>query len=408
VGEFLVADKRREHVQIVGLDLVRFFAAMMVMAYHLGFWCFVERDGSIGSSRGAFGPTPQIAPSMPFAQYGWVGVQIFFVISGFVIAYSANGESIAKYLKGRIIRLLPTAWICATITTVLLVSAGLYNLTAISDAYAKALTLYPLGPWIDGVYWTLPVEISFYTVILFFLGANAMGKAEAVFTVVGIVSSFAWLLLFSTHYWQPVYDLFGFEAIRFRLMIFADKLVFHRVSQLLLLVHGCFFATGFILWAASRRGFTLRRLASLAFINAGGIACVIESNILTASANTSATPAVAMYIMAVMFIIFSVKFNHLFPRRYMREIGLATYPLYLLHNVIGSFLIGHVFLPRMSALLASLTAMAICLALVFLVVRPVEARVQRLLRLGLSSLGSLGLWSGSFTEYAVRPTTALE
>jgi peptidoglycan/LPS O-acetylase OafA/YrhL len=404
----LVPDKHHEHVQIVGLDFLRFIAATMVMAFHLGFWCFVENDSSIGSSRGAFGPKPQIFHPFPLAQYGWVGVQIFFVISGFVVAYSANGESISKYVKSRIVRLLPAAWICATITTALVASARLYSLSEISHAYPKALILFPIGPWIDGVYWTLPVEISFYTVILFFLGTNAMNRAEAAFSVVGIVSSFAWLCLFSAHYWGPFYDLLGLEAIRFRLMIFADHIIFNRLSQLLLLVHGCFFSTGFILWIASRRGFTLRRLAVLAIINAGGIICIIESNILIASPSLSAGPAVAIYMAAIMFIIFSVKFNHLFPRRYMREVGLATYPLYLLHNVVGSFLVGHVFLSTMSARFATLFSMAICLALVFLVVRPLERVMQRLLRRGISSLNLIRRWNSSFTELAVRPTTALD
>src|SRR5262249_3925366 len=66
--------------QIVGIDLVRFGAACGVMLYHL---CYLIIPG------GPYAPT-RLFPEFAFFRFGNIGIFVFFVISGFVIAYSAH------------------------------------------------------------------------------------------------------------------------------------------------------------------------------------------------------------------------------------------------------------------------------------------------------------------------------
>ena len=73
--------------QIVGLDLVRFAAACLVMFFHFGFWMWAGPAESITSR--AAGVSVRF-PELTFLSFGRVGVEIFFVISGFIIAYSAR------------------------------------------------------------------------------------------------------------------------------------------------------------------------------------------------------------------------------------------------------------------------------------------------------------------------------
>ena len=85
---------------IYGIDLIRFACAFGVAAFHLT-W-----------------KTPETAWWMPV---GWVGVQVFFVISGLVIANSAHGATPRQFLTSRFLRLYPAAWCAAAISFPLLV-----------------------------------------------------------------------------------------------------------------------------------------------------------------------------------------------------------------------------------------------------------------------------------------------
>jgi peptidoglycan/LPS O-acetylase OafA/YrhL len=96
---------------IYGLDLLRFAAAMLVTLYHFRF-----RLPESGDMMVAYLRTPK---PLPVADTGWwfcwIGVQVFFVISGLVIAYSVEGTSRAQFVRSRVARLLPAMLICATV-----------------------------------------------------------------------------------------------------------------------------------------------------------------------------------------------------------------------------------------------------------------------------------------------------
>ena len=120
-----------------GLDLVRFFAAFYVMLFHLAVVSWTVPNTSIspnyGSSSAAhFSELWGLEP-------GWVGIEIFFVLSGLVIAQSANGKSAYQFLRGRAGRLLPTIWICGTATAAILWMLGLGDLQSIGANYLRTL-----------------------------------------------------------------------------------------------------------------------------------------------------------------------------------------------------------------------------------------------------------------------------
>jgi peptidoglycan/LPS O-acetylase OafA/YrhL len=96
----------------------------------------------------------QFPNAAPFTWFGWVGVEIFFVISGFVIANSASKSSPKEFLFGRALRLYPAVWVSSTLSfLVLLFFARDIRIRPTS----RRCCSFPKdqGQWLDAVYWTL-------------------------------------------------------------------------------------------------------------------------------------------------------------------------------------------------------------------------------------------------------------
>lgn len=107
---------------ILGIDALRFACAVMVMLFHFGFLLGVNADGVIGAVSQHQTSYPELYDSTYF---GWVGVQTFFVISGFVIAFSGERATLFSFFVSRVVRLGPGVWICAPITVAILLAVGL-------------------------------------------------------------------------------------------------------------------------------------------------------------------------------------------------------------------------------------------------------------------------------------------
>ncbi|MFE0949193.1 acyltransferase family protein [Streptomyces mutabilis] len=141
------------------LDGLRLVAALMMAAYHYG-----GRGGAVAEAWGG-SPARQFPTLHGFFAYGCLGVQIFFVISGFVICMSGWGRSVASYCASRAARLLPAYWVAVVlVTAVFALPVVAYDAVSPSDALVNLTMLQqPLGAdRVLGVCWTLWVEVRFY------------------------------------------------------------------------------------------------------------------------------------------------------------------------------------------------------------------------------------------------------
>ncbi|MFB7996339.1 acyltransferase family protein [Streptomyces sp. NPDC056002] len=141
------------------LDGLRLIAALMVAAYHYG-----GRDGEVSQ---AWGTSPKVQfPSLhQWFAYGCLGVQIFFVISGFVICMSGWGKPLRSFFASRASRLLPSYWAAVIlVTAVFALPVVAYRAVSPSDALLNLTMLQqPLGvDRVLGVCWTLWAEVRFY------------------------------------------------------------------------------------------------------------------------------------------------------------------------------------------------------------------------------------------------------
>ncbi|MEV0369870.1 acyltransferase [Streptomyces sp. NPDC050636] len=141
------------------LDGLRLLAALMVAAYH-----YAGRDGEISQAWGG-SPAQQFPTASGLFAYGCLGVQIFFVISGFVICLSGWGRTLRAFVASRVSRLYPAYWAAILLVTAVFALPWVaYEALAPSDVLTNLTMLQqPLGvDRVLGVCWTLWAEMRFY------------------------------------------------------------------------------------------------------------------------------------------------------------------------------------------------------------------------------------------------------
>lgn len=182
------------------IDSFRGIAALLVVLYHL--------SGSLEK---------QLDPLLfdwlnTFMDFGFVGVPIFFVISGFAIAYSLKNirmtsRNLGVFFLRRSIRLDFTYWVCIALSILLMVAKNLVTgeseaLPSVSDVLFHMFYVQDLAQIdysISVVYWTLCLEIQFY---LFFVVCLAACRAISITHNTELMV----LLLLITGFWSLLVD----------------------------------------------------------------------------------------------------------------------------------------------------------------------------------------------------------
>lgn len=150
---------------------LRGLAALWVMVYHA--WVLA------GPRRLVVELGPVALDLTPLCSLGWAGVQIFFLLSGFLLALpfaryrtgNAPRPRVGAYLLRRVARVYP-AYLVQLAVLLCIVSWTQHRLalepTALLGHLAMAFGPPPLGigsPALNGAWWTLPVELSFYLLL---------------------------------------------------------------------------------------------------------------------------------------------------------------------------------------------------------------------------------------------------
>lgn len=132
------------------LDPLRFGAAVGVAIFHQMFWSWAWVSIGVPGSERYVAADVLYPSAAAFTWFGWVGVEIFFVISGFVIANSASKASPTEFLLGRVLRLYPAVWIAATASFLVLVLFGSGKASEFILPYIHAMTLVPKESRVNG------------------------------------------------------------------------------------------------------------------------------------------------------------------------------------------------------------------------------------------------------------------
>src|SRR6195952_3032676 len=170
------------------LEALRGIAALLVVLYHLQY-IFIARTGIVPFG-GLFGS-------------GDRGVDLFFVLSGFIIMIAHRNDTgstvrLMPYLYKRACRIFPSVWIMTSVAAVLYAchfgGAGKMAKLEPWNIAASALLLPQNGPALVNVTWTLKYEIFFYAVFALLIVGRLLGvvtmlawQAAILLTAAGIL-----------------------------------------------------------------------------------------------------------------------------------------------------------------------------------------------------------------------------
>ena len=271
------------------LDALRGIAALIVVLFHYT-W-----------------KMPDIMPAARTIGWGlaWgaYGVHLFFAISGFVILMTLERtRNAADFAVSRFARLYPAYWAAVALTTVgtMIAAPSLAQPPGVVLVNLTMLQGFFYLPAVDGVYWSLTVELSFYACMLALWRLRLLGRIETVLL--------CWLAL------KPLFGLVDFMPYRLGLILVADTIPF--------------FALGM---AAYRVHIGVRRWSQQWPVVLAGLAALL----IVDGVQDALVYAIVAGIFWSMTMGWLVRLNH----PVLLWLGGISYTLYLLHQNLGYALI---------------------------------------------------------------------
>jgi peptidoglycan/LPS O-acetylase OafA/YrhL len=302
------------NTRINEIDLLRFFAALSVVFFHYAFRGYAADAMSVM-------PYPLLAS---FSKYGYLGVELFFMISGFVILMTAASGNLRSFVISRIVRLYPAFWACCTITFLVTIAIGGPRFSASISQYLINMTMFSGFldvPSIDGAYWSLFIEIQFYALVALVLILGRIRQAH-IFLVLWLVASIA-------------LEIFPVE----------------KLSEIFITDFSAFFIAGAMFYLVWFRGPSATRLAIIATSWCLAIFQAInELPEFEKQYHTNMSSYVVAGIITIFYLLMllvSIRRTGVIGRKRWLLAGVLTYPLYLLHQHIG-FMIFNVAYPTIN------------------------------------------------------------
>lgn len=334
------------------IDSLRGCAALAVVFYHAA-------EG---------GHLRELAALLPGAaallSRGHLGVQVFFVLSGFVVALAlsgkkVNGPFVGRFILRRSLRLDPPYWasmilvIAFGLVSAQVVPGKVYELPSLG-VIAGHMAYLPLllnQPLVSSVYWTLCLEFQFYLVYvaLLWLAAGMRSRASA-------ETSFAWVFL-------PALAFADLWAVGWGPLNVPG----------LFLGHWFYFLTGVVVWWALYSKAPAARMGALAQLSLLLVTAIFRND--DALFVTFGT-ALAIYMAGRRGQLCS----WLSARPFL-FLGAISYSLYLTHNPVtgAAYRLGFSLLGRSPAteLLCSMAVIAVCIGAAAIFYRLVELPALR-------------------------------
>ena len=327
---------RKEAGRLVILDVFRLAAALLVVAWHFAFEAHVH-NGVV----------------LWVARHGWMGVELFFMISGFVICMSSWGRGLGEFFVSRVVRLYPAYWFAVLLTTAVVAAWPVHQRPLDPLAVIGNLTMlqqWLVGRNVDDSYWTLAVELLFYLMFALVVWRGVTYRRVVTFCVV----------------WTVAAIIAPQTGAPWLITLFASP-------------YAPYFIAGVALYLMHRFGPTVLLWGILAISYMIALAGLPALNYFAHVPLPGAAAVITVFF--ALMTAAALGWFRWFQWRIGIVAGSMTYPLYLIHQSIGLTIIEkarvHSFVPHSVLFLGTV---ALMLVAAFLIYRLVERPGQRYLK----------------------------
>lgn len=309
--------------RLLELDALRGIAALSVVLFHY----FYQYDNIYRHENIA----------VDWASMGMFGVELFFMVSGFVIFWTLRRvEYPLDFIVSRFSRLYPAYWCAVIVSSLIVYYFPLQGLgISLTDTAINLLMFQEFldVPHVDGVYWTLSVELTFYFWMLILYISGQLHKIEPLLVL--------WICTSILHSMRAIY-------------------LPEAINTLFILKYIPFFAAGICLYKITHM--TANKTAI------GVLFLSLASTLIIYSAK-------AALLFSLFYLIFflaasgRMKFLSTKPLVFL---GAISYSLYLLHQNIGYIVISQFYKNHWDPLLGILSSIVLCLFLATLSSKYIE------------------------------------
>jgi peptidoglycan/LPS O-acetylase OafA/YrhL len=335
--------QRNSSDRVLELDALRGLAAFAVLLFHY-----------------TTHYTYRYSPSYPTAFHfplGMYGVELFFIISGFVIFMTLEKtEKPMDFVVSRFSRLFPGYWV-SIVLNFITVKIFLLKVPAWCNPTARdaLVNLTMLQEWfgakqVAGVYWTLTLELSFYCLIF---GVFILRKLKYIEALGAL-----WLFLMVLNY-----------QYLWRVHLHAPQILV--VSKLLLFGH-LFFA-GILFYKLKVQGNTWYRHVFIGL-------CLVIHFMLRNEMRDTPDSFICTAIFFFIFYLFSFNLLEWIVQKPLVYLGTVSYSLYLIHENIGYLIINRLYAMHANPWVCFFVPMVCALLIATIITYGVEKPAMKYIR----------------------------
>lgn len=319
--------------RLAQIDALRGIAALLVVLFH-----FTTRYDDLYH---------HTAPTLFSVPWGHLGVNLFFMISGYVIFMTLERTTRPlDFVVSRVSRLYPAYWVAIVLTFTVVYWLGLPGKeVSATHALANLTMLHSFFnvPNVDGVYWTLEVELLFYAWALLCYRLGLLGRVH-------------WILA----------ALFGLRLCYHLAATWFGIDLPWIASRLLILPFIAWFGAGIMVYRLSRGSDSWRQ----------DLACIAAAVLLV---GVTDSVGMGLLLAALAPLLYGAARGRipLLDSRVLVGLGTISYSLYLLHENIGWAVMRQLetrgWTPDLAIGAAALLVFALAIGVTLLVERPAMA-----------------------------------